>query len=104
MAGDVELLSVDVDELDSGVGYYVDAEVEISALQPGRRSLLISKAVAVFAVIGFASLTVAVTTAIRPAVSQALVVRPSERSPGKVHAVAVERNSRRRCRCFAWPG
>jgi len=81
MAGDSELLPAEIDEYGAEYGDFDDAEAGPARLS--RRSLLIGNAVIAFAVIGFASLAVAVAIAIRPTASQAPVVGHQNAAPGK---------------------
>ena len=84
MAGDSELLPV---EMDDGYGplfgEFDEYEDEAETGRLSGRALLISNAVIAFAVIGFASLAVAVVMAIRPTASQAPVVGYQNAAPGK---------------------
>ncbi|MGA3257069.1 MAG: hypothetical protein ABSD32_23810, partial [Mycobacterium sp.] len=84
MAGDDELLPVDMDdEYDDDYDDFVDADAHTGPVRLSTRSLLISNAVIAFAVIGFASLAVAVVVAVRPAAAQEPVVGHQNAAPGK---------------------
>jgi hypothetical protein len=84
MAGDDELLPVDMDdEYDDDYDDVVDADAQTGPVRLSTRSLLISNAVIAFAVIGFASLAVAVVVAVRPAAAQEPVVGHQNAAPGK---------------------
>jgi hypothetical protein len=84
MAGDDELLPVDMDdEYDDDYDDFVDADAQTGPVRLSTRSLLISNAVIAFAVIGFASLAVAVVVAVRPAAAQEPVVGHQNAAPGK---------------------
>jgi hypothetical protein len=60
-----------------------DAEAVTSPLPLSRRSVLLGNAVIAFAVVGFASLAVAVTVAVRPTASAQAVVGHQNAAPGK---------------------
>ncbi len=60
-----------------------DAEAETGQLPLSRRSLVLGNAVIAFAVIGFASLAVAVAVAVRPTASAEPVVGHQNAAPGK---------------------
>jgi hypothetical protein len=75
MAGDDELLPVDDD--------FYDDEAETGRQRLSGRSLLISNAVIAFAVIGFASLAVAVAITVRPTAASEPVVGLQNAAPGK---------------------
>jgi hypothetical protein len=60
-----------------------DAEAETGQLPLSRRSLVLGNAVIAFAVIGFASLAVAVAVGVRPTASAAPVVGHQNAAPGK---------------------
>ena len=79
MAGDDELLPVD-DEFDDD---FYDDEAETGRQRLSGRSLLISNAVVAFAVIGFASLAVAVAITVRPTAAAEPVVGHQNAAPGK---------------------
>ena len=84
MAGDSELLPVEMDEYGPEFDEFGDFdEAGGGPARLSRRSLLIGNAVIAFAVIGFASLAVAVAIAVRPAASQAPVVGHQNAVPGK---------------------
>jgi hypothetical protein len=84
MAGDDELLPVDMDdEYDDDYDDFADADAQTGPRRLSTRSLLISNAVIAFAVIGFASLAVAVVVAVRPAAAQEPVVGHQNAAPGK---------------------
>jgi len=84
MAGDSELLPVEMDEYGPEFEEYDDFDgAEAGPSRLGTRSLLIGNAVIAFAVIGFASLAVAVAIAIRPTASQQPVVGHQNAAPGK---------------------
>jgi hypothetical protein len=72
-----------MDEFGDEYDDFADAEAETGPLRLSRRSMLIGNAVIAFAVIGFASLAVAVTIAIRPTASQQPVVGHQNAAPGK---------------------
>jgi hypothetical protein len=80
MADDGQDLPVD-DEF--GDEYYDDEEAQTTAQRLSGRSLLISNAVVAFAVIGFASLAVAVAISVRPAAASEPVVGHQNAAPGK---------------------
>ena len=77
MAGDSELLPA-FDEYGAEYG-----DIEAGRAPLNRRALLIGNAVIAFAVIGFASLAVAVAIAVRPTASQEPVVGHQNAAPGK---------------------
>ncbi len=81
MAGDAELVPGEVEEY--GPPEYDDFETEAVPTRLNRRALVISNAVIAFAVIGFASLAVAVAVAVRPTASQQPVVGHQNAAPGK---------------------
>ncbi len=86
MAGENELLPVDVDEYDEEYDDYdefVDGDAETGPVRLSRRSLLVGNAVIAFAVIGFASLAVAVVVAVRPTAATQPVVGMQNAAPGK---------------------
>jgi hypothetical protein len=74
-----ELPPVDLDEFDD----YYDSEAETGPLKLSRQSLLVGNAVIAFAVIGLASLAVAVAVAVRPTASAEPVVGHQNAAPGK---------------------
>ena len=80
MATDGEPLPVG-DEI--GDEYYDDDEAQTTAQRLSGRSLLISNAVVAFAVIGFASLAVAVAISVRPTAASQPVVGHQNAAPGK---------------------
>ncbi len=81
MAGDDELLPADgLDEFDDE---YDDGEADTGPVPLSRRSLLLGNAVVAFAVIGFATLAVAVAVVVRPAAAQEPVVGLQNAAPGK---------------------
>ncbi len=82
MAGDSELLPAEADEYGPLFEEYDDLD-EAEADRRGRRALVITNAVIAFAVIGFASLAVAVVIAVRPTSSQEPVVGHQNAAPGK---------------------
>jgi hypothetical protein len=63
--------------------YYDDEEAQTTAQRLSGRSLLISNAVVAFAVIGFASLAVAVAITVRPTAAAEPVVGHQNAAPGK---------------------
>jgi hypothetical protein len=63
--------------------YYDDEEAQTTAQRLSGRSLLISNAVVAFAVIGFASLAVAVAVTVRPTAAAEPVVGHQNAAPGK---------------------
>ncbi|SPM32993.1 hypothetical protein MRAB57_796 [Mycobacterium rhizamassiliense] len=69
----------DLDEFDD----YYDSEAETGPLKLSRRSLLVGNAVIAFAVIGVASLAVAVAVAVRPTASAEPVIGHQNAAPGK---------------------
>jgi hypothetical protein len=77
MTDDGEPLPVEGDE------YYDDEEAQTTAQRLSGRSLLISNAVVAFAVIGFASLAVAVAVTVRPTAAAEPVVGHQNAAPGK---------------------
>jgi hypothetical protein len=77
---DADLLPGEVDEFDD---YYDDPDAETGPLKLTRRSLLVGNAVVAFAVVGIASLAVAVVVAVRPTASQEPVVGHQNAAPGK---------------------
>ncbi len=78
---DADLLEGEADEFDD---YYDDdPDAETGPLKLSRRSLLVGNAVVAFAVIGVASLAVAVVVAVRPTASQEPVVGHQNAAPGK---------------------
>ncbi len=78
---DADLLEGDFDEFDD---YYDDdPDAETGPLKLSRQSLLVGNAVVAFAVIGVASLAVAVVVAVRPTASQEPVVGHQNAAPGK---------------------
>ena len=81
MADEGEPLGADEfgDEYDD----FDDAEAETGQLPLSRRSLVLGNAVIAFAVIGFASLAVAVAVAVRPTASTEPVVGHQNAAPGK---------------------
>jgi hypothetical protein len=80
MAGDDELLPADgLDEFDDE---YDDGEADTGPVPLSRRSLLLGNAVVAFAVIGFATLAVAVAVVVRPAAAQEPVVGLQNAAPG----------------------
>jgi hypothetical protein len=81
MADEGEPLGADEfgDEYDD----FDDAEAETGQLPLSRRSLVLGNAVIAFAVIGFASLVVAVAVAVRPTASAEPVVGHQNAAPGK---------------------
>jgi hypothetical protein len=80
MANDGEALPLG-DEI--GDEYYEDDEAHTTAQRLSGRSLLISNAVVAFAVIGFASLAVAVAISVRPTAASQPVVGHQNAAPGK---------------------
>ena len=81
MTDDGELLPADgIDEFDDD---FYDEDAEIGRQRLSGRSLLISNAVVAFAVIGFASLAVAVAVTIRPTAASEPVVGHQNAAPGK---------------------
>ena len=83
---DDELLPVEMDEY--GDEFSTTRSRPARAAQP--RSLLISNAVVAFAVIGFASLAVAVAITVRPTAASRAGGGTPERRPGKVHAAVAD--------------
>ncbi|MGA7049811.1 MAG: hypothetical protein WBZ37_00770, partial [Mycobacterium sp.] len=86
MAGENELLPVDMDEYDDEYDDYdefVDGEAQTGPVRLSRRSLLVGNAVIAFAVIGLASLAVAVVIAVRPTAATQPVVGLQNAAPGK---------------------
>jgi hypothetical protein len=79
MADEGELFDEFGDEYDD----VDDAEAETGRLPLSRRSLVLGNAVIAFAVIGFASLAVALVVAVRPTASQGPVVGHQNAAPGK---------------------
>ncbi|GKU44809.1 hypothetical protein NJB14194_14340, partial [Mycobacterium montefiorense] len=78
---DADLLEGEFDEFDD---YYDDdPDAETGPLKLSRRSLLVGNAVIAFAVVGVASLAVAVVVAVRPTASQEPVVGHQNAAPGK---------------------
>ncbi|BBX40260.1 hypothetical protein [Mycobacterium simiae] len=76
-----DLLPGELDEFDD---YYDDdPNAETGPLKLSRRSLLVGNAVVAFAVIGVASLAVAVVVAVRPTASQQPVIGHQNAAPGK---------------------
>jgi hypothetical protein len=71
------------DEFGDEHGDFDDADAETGQLPLSRRSLVLGNAVIAFAVIGFASLAVAVVVGVRPTSSQAPVVGHQNAAPGK---------------------
>jgi hypothetical protein len=81
MTDDGELLPADgIDEFDDD---FYDEDAEIGRQRLSGRSLLISNAVVAFAVIGFASLAVAVVVTVRPTAASEPVVGHQNAAPGK---------------------
>jgi hypothetical protein len=80
MTDDGEPLPV---EGEFGDEYYDDEEAQTTAQRLSGRSLLISNAVVAFAVIGFASLAVAVAVTVRPTAATEPVVGHQNAAPGK---------------------
>jgi hypothetical protein len=80
---DAELLPGEVDEFDEFEDYYDDPDAETGPLKLSRQSLLVGNAVVAFAVVGIASLAVAVVVAVRPTASQEPVVGHQNAAPGK---------------------
>jgi hypothetical protein len=72
-----------MDEFGDEYEDFDDAEAETGRLPLSRRSVLLGNAVIAFAVIGFASLAVAVAVAVRPTASQEPVVGHQNAAPGK---------------------
>ena len=70
-------------ELDEFDDRHHDSEAETGPLKLDRRSLLIGNAVIAFAVIGFASLAVALVVGVRPTAAQEPVVGHQNAAPGK---------------------
>jgi len=84
MARDDELLPVDMDdEYDDDYDDFVDGDAQPGSVRLSTGSLLISNAVIAFAVIGLASLAVAVVVAVRPAAAQEPVIGHQNAAPGK---------------------
>ena len=85
MAGENELLPVDMDDYDDFDDYeeLVDGEAETGPVRLSRRSLIVGNAVIAFAVVGFASLAVAVVVAVRPTAANQPVVGLQNAAPGK---------------------
>ena len=79
MADDAESVPAEMDEFDD----FDDPDVQTGPQKLSRRSLLLGNAVIAFAVIGFASLAVAVVVAVRPTASQEPVVGHQNAAPGK---------------------
>ncbi len=77
-----ELLPGEFDEFDE-FDDFDDSEAETGPLKLDRRSLLVGNAVIAFAVIGFASLAVALVVGVRPTSSQEPVVGHQNAAPGK---------------------
>jgi len=77
-----DLLPGESDEFDE-FDDYDDAEAETGPLKLDRRSLLVGNAVVAFAVIGFASLAVALVVGVRPTSAQEPVVGHQNAAPGK---------------------
>ena len=77
-----ELLPDEFDEFDE-FDDFDDSEAETGPLKLDRRSLLVGNAVIAFAVIGFASLAVALVVGVRPTSSQEPVVGHQNAAPGK---------------------
>ena len=71
------------DEFGDEYDGFADAEAETGQLPLSRRSLVLGNAVIAFAVIGFASLAVAVAVAVRPTASAEPVVGHQNAAPGK---------------------
>ena len=81
MTDDGELLPADgIDEFDDD---FYDEDADIGRQRLSGRSLLISNAVVAFAVIGFASLAVAVVVTVRPTAASEPVVGHQNAAPGK---------------------
>jgi hypothetical protein len=81
MTDDGELLPADgIDEFDDD---FYDEDAEIGRQRLSGRSLLISNAVVAFAVIGLASLAVAVAVTVRPTAASEPVVGHQNAAPGK---------------------
>src|SRR5262249_40260505 len=78
---DDDLLPGEVDDFDDF--YEADPDAETGPLKLSRRSLLVGNAVVAFAVIGVASLAVAVVVAVRPTAAQEPVVGHQNAAPGK---------------------
>ncbi|BBY22898.1 hypothetical protein [Mycobacterium stomatepiae] len=78
---DDELLPGEFDEFDDF--YDDDPDAETGPLKLSRRSLLVGNAVIAFAVVGVASLAVAVVVAVRPTAAQEPVVGHQNAAPGK---------------------
>jgi hypothetical protein len=76
---DADLLPGEVDEFDD----YDDPDAETGPVKLSRQSLLVGNAVVAFAVVGIASLAVAVVVAVRPTASQEPVVGHQNAAPGK---------------------
>jgi hypothetical protein len=76
---DVDAFADELDEFDD----YYDPDAETGPLKLDRRSLLIGNAVIAFAVVGFASLAVALVVGVRPTASQEPVVGHQNAAPGK---------------------
>ena len=83
MAGENELLPVGMDEYDDDYDEFVDGEAETGPVRLSRRSLVVGNAVIAFAVIGFASLAVAVVIAVRPTAATQPVLGLQNAAPGK---------------------
>jgi len=81
MAGDGEL--VPVEGMDEFGDEFYDDEAETGPQRLSGRSLLISNAVVAFAVVGFASLAVAVAISVRPTAAAEPVVGHQNAAPGK---------------------
>ncbi len=75
-----ELLPVEMDEYDDD---FVGDEEQTGPLRLSTRSLLISNAVVAFAIIGFASLAVAVAVSVRPTSASEPVIGHQNAAPGK---------------------
>ncbi|CDO86884.1 hypothetical protein AWC29_17660 [Mycobacterium triplex] len=78
---DDDLLPGEYDEFDDF--YDDDPDAETGPLKLSRRSLLVGNAVIAFAVIGVASLAVAVVVAVRPTAAQQPVIGHQNAAPGK---------------------
>jgi hypothetical protein len=76
---EADLLPDELDDFDD----YGDAEAVTGPLKLSRQSLLVGNAVIAFAVIGFASLAVALVVGVRPTSSQEPVVGHQNAAPGK---------------------
>jgi hypothetical protein len=84
MAGEQELLPVEMDEYGPDDEYdEFDEDAETGPVKLSRGSLLIGNAVVAFAVIGLASLAVAVAVSVRPTAASEPVVGHQNAAPGK---------------------